>query len=252
MWRLPLLLFFIASPVLAQEQETAYEALRVVGTQFNRAAMNRVISVTGVDGDPQPTKWKILIADRNAPGGVRELQVANGRIVANRAPSRTIVGSTEGATISTSRLNLDSSGAFSVASHTADKSHTNFSLVSYTLRTNDRGQPVWIVTLQDEARRPHGTIHINANKGNVTRVEGMYRGANMADVQEDRGDPGSREESRSGNESDDGDIYEVDEDEEGENALKRGIKQMFRRTKRDAENMFERVRRPFEDFFNRG
>ena len=68
MWRLPLILTLIASSALAQEEPTAYEALRVVGTQFNRAAIRRVLSVTGVDGAPQPATWKVMIADRNAPG----------------------------------------------------------------------------------------------------------------------------------------------------------------------------------------
>ena len=128
MWRLPLILALTASSALAQEEPTAYEALRVVGTQFNRAAIRRVLSVTGVDGDPQPATWKVMIADRNAPGGVREFEVTGGRIVADRTPARNVVGTTEGATIDTSQLNLDSSGAFTVASYTADKSHTNFSL----------------------------------------------------------------------------------------------------------------------------
>ncbi len=76
MWRLPLILALTSASAFAQDQPTAYEALRVVGTQFNRAAIRRVLSVTGVDGDPQPATWKVMIADRNAPGGVREFEVA--------------------------------------------------------------------------------------------------------------------------------------------------------------------------------
>jgi hypothetical protein len=245
MWKLPLILALIASSSFAQDQPTAYEALRVVGTQFNRAAMRRVLSVTGVDGDPQPAAWKVLIADRNAPGGVREFEVADGRIVSNRTPTRNVVGTTAGATIDTSKLNLDSSGAFTVASYTADKSHTNFSLVSYTLRTNDRGVPVWIVTLQNEAHRPLGTIHIGANKGNVTRVEGMYRGTEMAQVEENQAAPAPGGEDDLGN-----DVSEENGDGD-ENVVKAEIKRMFRRTKRDAQRMFERVRRSFDEFLDR-
>lgn len=251
MWRLILVLSFVAAPLCAQEEGTAYEALKVVATQFNRAALSRVLSVSGVDGNPQPEKWNVVIADRNAPGGVRELQVANGQIISDQTPSRPVVGTTEGATIKTARLNLDSSGAFSVASYTADKSHTNFYFASYTLRTNDRGIPVWIVTLQDQSRRPVGTIHIATNKGNVTRVEGMYRGANMANVEEDRVESGETEGTEETSGAKDEEIYAVDEDEEDENVVKRQIKQMFRRTKRDARKMFERVSRPFEDFMRR-
>jgi hypothetical protein len=260
MWRLLLALVLMASPVYAQRQATAYDALKVVGTQFHRAALSRIISVSGVDGDPQPTRWTVLIADRNAPAGVRELQVANGRIVSDRAPTENPVGTN--ATINTARLNLDSSGAFSVASYTADKSHTNFDRVAYTLRANDRGVPVWIVTIQDDARRPLGTIHIAAQKGNVTRVEGMYRGANMANVQQDGGgdlagqQTVEQESGRAQDEYDDGVVEsgsegEGEEADPDENLVKVEIKRMFRRTQRSALKIFERVRRPFDEFMSR-
>lgn len=257
MWRLSFLLLFVASSLGAQERGTAYEALRVVGTQFHRAALSRVISVTGVDGDPQPVRWNVLIADRAAPAGMRELIVANGRIVSNRTPSGTVAGSTTGDTIKTSQLNLDSSGAFEVASYTADKSHQNFELVSYALRINDRGTPTWIVTIQNQSRRPLGTIHINASKGNVTRVEGMYRGADMAHVEQDpvdRNAPDVGDDQYAG-EDENVDIATdeegLEEDEGDENVVKAEIKRMFYQTKRGAQRIFERARRNFDDFINR-
>ena len=182
MWKsLALVLFAAASgPALAQENSTAYEAIRTVGAHFGRASVNHVISVTGVDGNPQPEKWKVLLEDRRARGGVREVEVAGGEIVSERTPVRSVVGSAEGSTIDTTRLNLDSNGAYTVASHTADKSNTRFARVSYTLRTDERGDPMWIVTLQDRSSRPVGTIYIGANRGNVARTEGMFAGATMA------------------------------------------------------------------------
>ena len=163
--------------------------------------------------------------------------------------------------INTSRLNLDSSGAFSVASYTADKSHTNFDRVAYTLRTNARGNPTWIVTIQDQARNPLGTIHISANKGNVTRVEGMYRGANMANVEEDRSQAPERRGGAQESIQDEGDYddstldsgtdLETEEAGADENLVKVEIKRMFRRTQRSALKIFERVRKPFDEFMSR-
>nr|MBA2523667.1 hypothetical protein [Solirubrobacterales bacterium] len=262
MWRSCVALCLFASSAFAQQDRgTAYEALRVVGTQFHRAALARIISVTGLDGDPQPARWNVLVADRGAPGGVRELVVENGAIIANRTPKGTVVGSTRGATIKTSQLNLDSSGAFQVASYTADKSHQNFDLVTYALRTNDRGNPTWIVTVQNQSRAPLGTIHINADKGNVTRVEGMYHGADMAHVEQDpvenrRPDRVERripepDDQYTGEES--GDVVssdEVDERDGDENIVKAQIKRMFRQTKRGAQQIFERARRNFDDFIS--
>ncbi len=226
----------LATPLLAQEHPSAYEALRVIGTQLNRGVVNRIISVTGVDGDPQPRTWRILLEDP-ATGGVREVVVEDGQMLSGRGAGRSVTGSTEGATINTSKLNLDSTGAYAVASHTAETSHVIYALVSYTLRTDARGNPIWIVTLQDQSTRPLGTIHIRANDGRVTRVEGMYQGRNMTDVEDDREQLERR-------------TADADEDPD-ENIVKRRIKRLFRRTKDDAQLMFERVRRSFPDFFNR-
>jgi len=227
----------LASAARAQENPSAYEALRVVGTQLNRAMVSRVISVTGVEGDPQPRTWTILVADRQANGGTREITVEDNRIASQRIPNGSVVGSTKGNIIDTARLNLDSTGAYSVANHTAETSHVTFTFVSYTLRMDDRGNPVWIVTLEDRSRKPLGTIHIKANDGRITRVEGMYQGRNMDQIEED----GAHVENR-----------DVDADEDpDENIVKRRIKHLFRKTKEDARQMFVRVRRSFTDFVHR-
>src|SRR6266849_4883015 len=155
MWRTLVAFVLFVTPALAQERLTAYDALRVVGVHINRDAVNHVISVTGVHGDPQPETWRVLIDDRRGNGGVREIQVRNGQVASERPSS--VVGSSEGATINTARLNLDSSGAFAVASHTADKSGTRFDSASYTLQTDQHGDPVWIVTLHAANGRPVGT-----------------------------------------------------------------------------------------------
>jgi hypothetical protein len=194
-----------------------------------------VISVTGVDGNPQPARWTVLVSAAN---GVHEIQVAGGRIVSDRPSSG---GSSAAATISTSKLNLDSSGAYSVAAHTAETSHVVFTFVSYTLRTDHRGNPTWIVTLQTNRREPVGTIYIGANKGNVTRVEGMYQGRNMEQVETEK----TLEEPVDNNADQDSDS------DADENIIKRHIKHMFRRTRRDAERIFENAQRSFEDFIDR-
>ena len=239
MWKFLFGLLFVATPIFAQENPSAYEALRVMGTQLNRQLVNRIVSVAGTDGDPQPRTWKILLEDRNANGGVREIVVEDNRIVSQRVPNRSVVGSTQDATINTAKLNLDSTGAYSVASHTAETSHVTYALTSYTLRTDEKGNPIWIVTLGDRSGRPVGTIHIRASDGRVKRVEGMYQGRNMEQVEENR------------DEVDNPPAVENENEDADENIVKRDIKRMFRRTTNDARRMFHRVRRSFVDFFNR-
>src|SRR5436190_23788674 len=237
MWKSLLPNFFLATALLGQENRSAYEALRVVGTQLNREMVNRIVSVSGVDGDPQPRTWKILVGDRQANGGVREITVEDNAVVSQRIPNRSVAGSMEGNTINTTRLNLDSTGAYTVASHTAETSHVTFTYVSYTLRTDDRGNPVWVVTLEDRARRPVGTIHIKAHDGRVARVEGMYQGRNMEQVEDER------------DQADNRDVDSADNPED--NVVKRRIKRLFRQTRDDARRLFGRVRRSFVDFVNR-
>ena len=274
MWKFLAASLLVAATTFAQENPTAYDALRVVGDRFGRDAVNRVISVTGIGGAPQPETWKILLEDQQAEAGVREVDVRRGRVVGERTPVRTVVGSTEGAAIDTAKLNLDSSGAFSVASHTAQTSHVPFATVSYALRTDDRSNPVWIVTLNDEARRSVGSIHIGANRGTVVRTEGMFQGAAMNQVVEDRradryarsADDYARSEDENANDEDayyseegdqdQGEAADADEDEDedddrDENVVKRNIKGWFRRTREEASRLFHKVHRPFEDFFYR-
>jgi hypothetical protein len=250
MWKFLLAFLIPAGAVLAQENPSAYEALRVIGTQLNRQLVNRVISVNGVDGDPQPRTWKILVEDKNATGGVREIVVEDNRVASQRVPNRSVAGSTQDAAINTAKLNLDSTGAYSVASHTAETSHVTFALTSYTLRTDDRGNPVWIVTLADRGSRPVGTIHIRASDGRVNRVEGMYSGRNMEQVEVNREEEPNRDDL---NNADNPPAVEDDanDSDANENIVKRDIKRMFRRTTRDARRVFLRVRRSFVDFFNR-
>ena len=222
-------LLLLATPVWAEENATAYEALRVLGSGFGRDALHQIVSIHGTKGDPQPAKWKIVVEDPQG-GGVRELQVADGRIDSDDEAGRDVAGSTEGATIDVSRLNLDSSGAYAVASHTAEASHTSFATADYTLRTDDRGEPMWIVTLRNQSSRPVGTIYIGGTGGTVRRTEGMFAGATMEDVEGDYDEAGGPGVIRS---------------------ARRSIKHGFNRAQEEARGMFEKVKRSFSDFINR-
>jgi hypothetical protein len=229
MWRLWVGVLLLATPVLADENATAYEALRVVGREFGRDAVHQIVSINGTKGDPQPEKWKIIVEDPQGRG-LRELDVTDGKIDSDNTADRDVAGSAEGATIDVSRLNLDSSGAYAVASHTAEASHTSFATADYTLRTDDRGEPMWILTLRNSSSRPIGTIYIGGTRGTVRRTEGMFAGATMEDVEGDY---------------DQGEVTGVIR------SAKRSIKHGFNRAQEEARGMFEKVKRSFSDFINR-
>ena len=224
------LLLLAATTAAAAEQSTAYDALRVLGHEMARDAVNHVISLVGIDGAPQPEKWKILLEDTAGADAMREVEIADGRIVSERAPACAVTGSSEGATIDTRRLNLDSTGAYAVASHTAQKSGAQFATVTYDLRTDERGEPVWIVTLQDNSRRRVGTIYVGANSGNIARTEGLFAGATTQELETDR------------DTEDTGGILRT---------AKSRISHSFHQAEVEARNLFERAKQSFSDFINR-
>src|SRR5207248_1176103 len=84
------LLTLMAGPVFASD--SAYHALRVLGTTRGEAILNRVVEVQGRDGAPQPTTWSVTVDDPAARGGVRVFEVRNGRVVSEHAPVRRSAG----------------------------------------------------------------------------------------------------------------------------------------------------------------
>src|SRR5579864_2988555 len=108
-----------ALPLLAAP-DSAYQALRVVGTQRGQEVLNHVLEVQGHGGVPQPTVWRVVLEDSAARGGVRELDVARGKIVGEHTPAS---AGDAGPVIDFHKLNLDSPGLFTVAEKEAQKAH---------------------------------------------------------------------------------------------------------------------------------
>ena len=148
------------------ENPTAYTALRLVGKTLGADAINRVVEVTGRNGKPQPTVWKIVLKDGE---GSKEVEVVDGRIGAQRPLARPAVG----APIRLPDLNLDSSGAFEATDAQAKKVHVRFDSINYTLRTSDKtGKPLWSLDLFNESGASAGTMKIAAHSGAVVAMDG--------------------------------------------------------------------------------
>jgi hypothetical protein len=152
-----------ATVALAAEQAaTAYTALRVVGKQKGQTVLNRVLELRGRNGMPQPAVWKIILADSDARGGVREIEVQRGKIISERTVSR----GTHGEPMDFSRLNLDSEGAFTIINKEAEQQGLPFDRVDYALRSGGGGgAPVWTANVYDGARGHVATIQIAADSG---------------------------------------------------------------------------------------
>lgn len=258
-WITPLI-FLSASAIAQQESGTAYDALRTISGQLGKPALNHVVSISGANGDPQPKSWTVSLEDPQSGTGTREVVVSNGRILSDRPSDRAVIGSARNSTIQTSKLNLDSSGAFQVATRVADRSAARFDTASYTLRTDERGEPVWIITLQGVSGKPIGTIHINCNRGNVVRTEGLFAGATMNDVEVDRTYQAPTEEQTERTERtvrverhrDDDDADEDGDDDRGPlYGVRSRIRGAFERAQDEARGMFDRVKQKFDDTVHR-
>ena len=230
-------LALLAPSVLAQERATAYEAMRIVGTEGNREYVDHIISVAGTNGEPQPETWKILVDDPKARGGVREFEIGNGRILSERTPLRVSVENSLGPVIDTAKLNLDSSGAYALAQQTANTSHVPFASADYTLRVDERGNPIWKVSLVRQDGEFAGTILIGANHGTVTRTEGLFAGGGEAAI------------DQSADEAEPENADEEDDDRDEGNVVERRIKHTFYKVRDDVKRTFYKVRRSFVDFF---
>jgi hypothetical protein len=146
----------------AVAQDTAYKALRAIGAQRGEKALGQILSISGKSGRPEPTEWIVKLDDPAARGGVRELNITNGQITADRAPVKG--GSPGNLAIELTNLNLDSNGAFRVAEEEARRNQVGFDSVNYSLSSDPAsGKPVWSLDLFDYDRQPVGQVRVNAD-----------------------------------------------------------------------------------------
>jgi hypothetical protein len=146
-----LTLALAALPALAHaDYDTAYTALRVFGKKFGDSALNRVVSVTGRNGTPQPAVWKVTAQDSTARGGLLEAEIQRGKVIAQRTPT----ARGPAAAMNFSQLNLDSDGAFTIANQEMQKQGVQFDRLDFHLRAPTASQPpIWHVDLFDRGTR---------------------------------------------------------------------------------------------------
>lgn len=150
-------------------QSTAYDALRLVGSQRGAHFYNRLVSISGRNAAPQPYTWVMLFRDPAMPGGLREIVVEQGRIISDGPPLRPppVRG---GQVMDLKRLNLNSDGAFNLVEAEARANRVGFDAVNYLLRAHEvTGQPVWILDLLNARRQRVSTAMVSAETGRILR-----------------------------------------------------------------------------------
>lgn len=163
MKRLLILVAVLATQLTAHAVDTAYTALRAYGKKEGEKSLHRVLELRGRNGAPQPTMWKIVVDAPDARGGIREIDVQNGRIVGQRTPVSRDVGQV----MNFNQLNLDSDGAFTVVNQEAGKRRTTFDRLDYSLRGGSKGgAPIWEIELYEKGNRV-GVMRIAADSGEI-------------------------------------------------------------------------------------
>jgi len=163
-------LFFalLLLPMIAFGRDTAYQALRTLQNERGRELLNRVVEVKGFGGIPQPETWVIVVDDPLARGGVREVEITDGKISSERTPVKGYSGISTDSIMNFEKLNLDSKGAFTLAEQEAKIARVSFDAVDYVLqRDADRGVPVWTLQLLNPDLQRVGTLTIAADNGAV-------------------------------------------------------------------------------------
>jgi hypothetical protein len=149
---------------IGQAQVTAYAALRTVGSSRGEKVLRQVLAISGEGSNTQPSRWRVWIDDPAARGGVRELEVSGNQITSERTPVKSEWAG--GKDMDLAHLNLDSDGAYQVATQEAKTKGIEFSKVQFQLAADrESGKPGWTVQMTDAKDQRVGAMKINADSG---------------------------------------------------------------------------------------
>jgi hypothetical protein len=152
--------------VTGHTQVTAYSALRTVGSSRGEKVLSQLLAISGEGSGAQPNRWKVLIDDPAARGGVRELEVSGNQITSERTPVKSEWAG--GKDMDLAHLNLDSDGAYQVATQEARTKGIEFSKVQFQLAADrETGKPGWTVQMADAKDQRVGAIKVNADSGTI-------------------------------------------------------------------------------------
>ena len=181
---IPILIVTLASlsPLHAQQSNklpSALTTLRSLNRERGDTVSSRVVGVVGFNGQDQPAQWLVLQSDVEVPNLLHEYAIQNGRIVAQRRFTRDPNQDLPTIPISAAKITIDSPQAFALANRAAAKAGVGFDAMNYQLRCRDlRNEPVWVLSLMDDARRIVGIVYLSAVNGETLRTV-WYRPGTM-------------------------------------------------------------------------
>lgn len=175
-------LAYLAAATLASaspaENPSALSTLRAFGRERGDKELSRVVGVVGFHGREQPPQWLMLQTDARVPNLLHEYAMEGGRIVAHRQFFRDPGQDMPTIPIELGKLSIDSRQAFILADQAARRAGIGFDSMNYQLRCRDlRNEPVWVLSLMDDANRVAGVIYLSAITGETLRTVWQQPGA---------------------------------------------------------------------------
>lgn len=127
-----------------------------------------LVEMKGLNGDPMPDSWNMLLVDPMARGGVRLMTVINGVIDSERTPLQGFEGASAMTPVDVSKITIDTANLFSLVENEASRAKIGFDRVDYSLSQDPSGgEPVWTIRLYDGSGEPVGTMEIAAQGGTI-------------------------------------------------------------------------------------
>lgn len=159
---------FFSSVLLINAQTTAYDALEAFSKSRGRADLERVVGVTGINGQDQPKRWLVLMKDVSVKNLMHEYAMEKSKVVGERHFSLTTEQKLPSVVLPLTQLNIDSDKAFKTANQAANSGRVGFDSISYLLRIHSSNSPpVWTLTLTDQQKKTVGTLLISASTGKL-------------------------------------------------------------------------------------
>lgn len=162
-----LCVFFVITTTCAFA-DTAFNAVQVLKAERGTETARAVCEIRGERGSPDPEKWTLLLNDLKSRSGVREIVIAQKKIVSDRTPMVEYGGVGSLPILNTESLKLDSNDAFYIANKEAVNLGVGFHWLDYKLTRGDKGA-IWRVYLTDYLGNPVGNILISADTGAILR-----------------------------------------------------------------------------------
>lgn len=160
----------LAEPAQRAGSEEGVAALDAFAKIARLDPGEEVLGLVGFFGQPLPVQWLILTGNASHPSVLRESVFARERILAERKFSPLPGQDLPHLPIPRGRVKVDSREAFALVESLAKKRRQAFDSAHFQLRVRDEGhEPVWMLSLVNEAQVSVGVVYLSAASGEVLR-----------------------------------------------------------------------------------